>query len=342
VTRASAALAAAVLCSSCMFAAGPNVSGTVDRAPSAADFVRMVYLGTGGWIFEHGDDVLLAGPLFTNPGVGRVGFLTIRSDTTVVNRYMAPFDSLYDVSRASAILVGHAHYDHLMDVPHVARRFAPSARIVGSRTTANILGTWSGVGDRVTVVNDIAGDQRTAGEWLPYGSRTRIMALRSHHAPHFDGYTLYQGTSDAPVTEEPAWATEWVEGRTFAYLIDFMSASDPDSVAFRIYYQDAVAAAPAGFAPDALIAEHPVDVAILVPATFDQVDWHPEAFVENLRPRWVLLGHWENFFTPYDAPARAIEVADQGYFEGRMNRVFDGEWWRPDRGTEFRFPATDR
>lgn len=340
--RTIAALLAAVLLSSCLRAAGPTVAGSVDRAAGEPEAVRMVYLGGGGWIMEYGDEVVLSGPLFTNPGFVRTGLLPIRSDTAEVNRHMSVYDSLYDVSRASVIVVGHAHYDHLMDVPHVARRFAPNARIVGNRTTVNILGTWSGVGDRVDVVDEGAGDQRTVGTWLRYGRRVRIMALRSHHAPHFDGYTLYRGTRDEPLTEEPSWATDWVEGRTFAFLIDFMSAARPDSVAFRIYYQDAVAPPPAGFAPDELIAQRPVDAAILVPATFDQVDWHPEAFVENLRPRWVLLGHWEDFFRDYDAPTRSVALTDEAHFVGRLERVFDGEWWRPEKGTEFLLPVGSR
>lgn len=242
----------------------------------------------------------------------------------------------YDVSSVKAILVGHAHYDHLMDVPRVASRHATRARIVGGRTVANTLGSWSGLADRIDVVDDSASDQKTVGRWLRYGSGVRIMALRSHHAPHFAGYTLFRGTQDTPRTTEPEWASEWLDGEVYAYLIDFMASGD--SVAFRVYYQDAVAPAPAGFAPEALIAERPVDVAVLVPATFDQVDWHPEAFVENLQPGRILLGHWEDFFVPIDEPTHSIRLTDLGHFEGRLGRVFEGEWWRPDLWTEFRFP----
>jgi L-ascorbate metabolism protein UlaG (beta-lactamase superfamily) len=337
--RAPVALVGAVLLTSCLSALGPGVSELVDTAPGDPDPVRLVYLGSGGWIMQHRDEMVMAGPLFSNPGIFKTGILGIRSDTAVVNEYMTGYDSTYDVSRTSAILVGHAHYDHLMDVPQVARRFAPEAEIVASRTSRNILGTWSGVGDRVRVVNDGAGDQRTTGEWLRYGERTRVMALRSHHAPHFDGYTLYRGTRETPMTEEPSWATDWVEGRTFAFLVDFMSPTDPDSVAFRIYYQDAVAPPPAGFAPDEVVRERPVDVAILVPATFDQVDWHPEAFIENLRPRSAILGHWEDFFGPMDEPTKAIFLTDLRHFERRLERVYGGPWWRPEKGTEFLFAA---
>ena len=492
-------------------AVGPGTTANVDlTGPGDADVVRFVYLGSGGWIMERGEDQVLAAPLFSNPSLVRTGLLPIRSDTALVDRYM----SRYDVTAAKAILVGHAHFDHLMDVPRVALAHAPDARIVGNLTVKNTLGTWSGIGDRVDVVNDIAGDQRTVGEWLRYGDGVCVMGLRSKHAAHFDGYTLYRGTRDRPLTvsndesgTEPRWVTEWLEGRTHAYLVDFMDPDgsvafrddgcreepaedgvhyqdavapapaglrsvpgigpvvsrtligelpelgklnrqqiaalagvaplnrdsgtlrgkrmvwggrrsvrvalymaaltasqrnpairvfyqrlrargkppkvaltacmrkllvivnamvrdgvswsptpslelelahscylvdfmDPDgSVAFRVYYQDAVAPAPAGFAPEALIYEHPVDVAILVPATFDQVDWHPEAFVENLRPERVLLGHWEDFFVPIEAPTKSVLLTDLGHFEKRLARVHDGAWWRPDLWTEFRFPV---
>ena len=325
-----AALLPQLMTSACLRVSGPGVSGLVDQSVDGADALRAVYLGSGGWILEHGDDMVLTGPLFSNPGLVTTGLLPIRSDTAIVDRYMGR----YDVSSARAILVGHAHYDHLMDVPRVAARHAPAARIVGSRTVANTLGTWSGTAGRIDVVDDSAGDQRTVGHWLWYGDGVRVMALRSHHAPHFDGYTLYRGTRDRPLTEEPAWATDWLDGETYAFLIDFMASED--SVAFRVYYQDAVAPPPSAFAPDALIAERPVDVAVLVPATFDQVDWHPEAFVENLRPRHVLLGHWEDFFSPMDAPTRSMRLTDIRHFERRLERVFDGPWWRPDRWTELR------
>lgn len=317
----------------CWSLVGPGVTGLVDLAPPGADSIRFVYLGVGGWIIERGSDQVLTGPLFSNPSMVRAGLWTIRSDTAVVNRWMAP----YDVSGARAILVGHAHYDHLMDVPHVARRHAPAARIVTNRTGANLLGTWSGLADRIDVANSIAGDGDGEGEWLALGPGVRVMPIHTHHGPHVAGNTLYHGTRDRPATEPPRTADEWVGGESLAFVIDFL---EPDgSVAFRVYYSDAVAQAPAGLVPASLVDGHPVDVAILVPATFDQVDWHPEALVANLRPRWVLLGHWENFFDEPGGESRSILITDQEYFEQRLERVHDGPWWRPGTGTEFRFPV---
>ena len=332
VRRGVLPLLALLAAQGCFCSTGPGVSGRVDVAPPGADAVRLVFLGVGGWIMERGDAKVLAAPLFSNPAFVRTGLLPIRSDTAVVDRHM----SGYSVSGAEAILVGHAHYDHLMDVPRVAKRYAPEAKILGSRAVRYTLGTWSGVADRVVEIDDMAGNEEQEGRWIEVGDGVRVMPLLSHHAPHFEGYTLYKGSLDAPLTEEPRWASEWLDGPTYAFLVDFL---DPDgSVAFRVYYQDAVAAPPRGFAPRALMDERPVDVAIFVPATFDQVDWHPEAFVENLRPRWVLLGHWENFFKPPESATRSILLSDIGHFQDRLRRVFDGDSWLPEIGPEFRFP----
>jgi len=314
----------------CMGTVSPTASGLIDLAAPGEDALRLVYLGNGGWIMEHGQDMLLTGPLFTDPPLLRTGLQTVRSDTARVDEYM----SRYDVSRARAILVGHAHYDHLMDVPRTALRHATNARIVGGRTVANTLGTWSGLEGRVDLVDDSAGDHRHAGRWLRYGG-VRVMALRSHHGPHFAGYTLYQGRISRPLTREPELATDWVDGETYAFLIDFLTPDD--SIAFRVFYQDAVAEPPFGLAPDSLIAERRVDVAILVPSTFEEVPWHPEASIENLNPRRILLGHWEDFFVPMSDPIRPSPMTDHVEFERRLKRVFSGEWWRPAHWTEFRF-----
>lgn len=293
----------------------------------------MVYLGTGGWIFEHGDARILAGPLFSNPGFFTAGVGPIEADTMAIDAHMSRFD----VSNARAILVGHAHYDHLMDVPRVAERHAPVARILGSSTVRNTLGVWSGLMDRVDVVDEVAGDEASPGRWIYLGSAVRVMALRSLHGPHFDGLTFYVGSVDEARTVAPRAATEWVDGATYAFLVDFLDPSG--EVVFRIYYQDAVAAPPWGLAPDPVIAQRRVDAAILVPATFEEVPWHPETVIRNLRPRRVLLGHWEDFFRPFDSVAEPVPFTDLGAFEARLARAYEGLVWRPDRFAEFRFPA---
>ena len=90
-----------------------------------------------------------------------------------------------------------------------------------------------------------------------------------------------------------------------------------------------------------LVTTAPVDVAVLVPATFEEVAWHPEAIVANLRPRRILLGHWEDFFQPVGGESEPVPLSDLPEFERRLGRVFGGEVIRPEPFTEITVPASD-
>ena len=135
--------------------------------------------------------------------------------------------------------------------------------------------------------------------------------------------------------EEPRTADEWLAGRPLAYLIDLLNGDG--SVGLRIYYQDAVAAAPYGFAPP-LSDGVGIDLALIVPATYAEVVWHPEALLGNLQPRHVILIHWENFFIAPSEPAEVVPFTLLPDFVLRLERALpEGTGWDlPRPGTQFR------
>lgn len=290
--------------------------------------VEMTYLGVGGWLIRKGESAVLTAPLFSNPSLLDAGLMPIEADPDRIDA------RLPDVSDVRAILVGHGHYDHLMDVPWVAEHRAPGALIYGNQTVAHQLAPF-GLTDRVRVVTDSAGDVEHPGRWLDVAPGVRVMPLTSDHAPHLAGMTLYSGVRTRPMTEKPRSAEEWLDGETLAYLIDLLNADG--TVGLRIYYQDAVASPPFGLVPGEL--SDSVDVAIVVPATYAEVYWHPEAILDNTTPRHVLLAHWENFFL---APSRTVEPVPFTLlpdFVARLKRALpDGAGWNlPLPGTTFVF-----
>ena len=166
--------------------------------------VEFVYLGVGGWLVRRGGSAILFAPLFSNPSLTRAGFSGIAPDTVRIERAL---DSLaVDLSEVSLILSGHGHYDHLMDVPYVMTRHAPGARLLANRTSAHQIASW-GLADRITVVDDSAGDRQSAGRWIRFGD-VRVMPFRSRHAPHFDGYVLFEGTRHEDLREPPPTAPD--------------------------------------------------------------------------------------------------------------------------------------
>ena len=279
------------------------------------DPIQLQYLGVGGWLLRVGESALLTAPFFSNPGLLTVALgRPIRTDTVAVDRFLPPVDDV------EVVLVGHAHYDHLMDVPYLLRSKAPRARVYGSRTAVNTLLADPGLDpERLVSVEDAAGDPATPGEWIyaPDG-RIRFMALRSEHAPHFMGIHLYEGQRDAPPERLPERPGEWLEGTPLAFLIDVLTPSG--EVAYRIHYQDAASEPPAGFPPhpgDGV----PVDLAILCPPGSEEVTAYPEGILERLRPRAVLLGHWEDFFQQRSEPLRGVPGTDLDEFVLRVRAV---------------------
>ena len=291
--------------------------------------VRLAFLGVGGWLIEKGEAAVLTAPLFSNPRLATVGLGQIETDPDRVERHLP------DISHVSAILVGHGHYDHLMDVPYVARHRAPPAVVYGNRTVAHQLAPFElGPGRVRVIVESELGDVERPGAWIDVGPRVRIMPLRSSHAPHLAGILLYDGVRTLDMDRVPRAAAEWLAGETVAFLVDLMNHDG--SVGLRVYYQDAVAAPPLGLVPQ-LADSLDVDVAIIVPATYAEVDWHPEALIESARPRLVLLSHWEDFFQAPSLPPDPVSFTRLPEFISRLDRaVSEGtQWHLPLPGARF-------
>lgn len=307
----------------------------VDCAPRRNALpVDITYLGAGGFLFRRGDQAIMTAPFYSNPNLLQVGLgFPISSNEARVEALLPPVDDV------TAILVGHAHYDHLMDVPYVARHRAPKAIVYGSTTMTHILAPVLPK-SRLHSVNSGAGTWRRPGEWLPTPtSRIRFMALHSEHAPHFMGIKLFKGKIAEDLQHLPRTAYGWKEGQTFAYVIDFLG--DDGKVDLRIHYQDAATNPPYGFHPQ--LDAKGVDVAILCVASFAEVKDYPEAIVRDMRPRHIVLAHWEDFFRAPNRPLAAVPPTNTKEFVIRLESALpeSSDWTTPVPGTTLRFEVCD-
>lgn len=318
--RTLAVLAAMALSSGCL----PRSLEKNSEAPAPGK-VQVRFLGVGGFVIRRGNDVVMTAPLYSNPDVGTLLLGKICPNREVLDRYFEEHTLGPEMNDLRAILVGHAHYDHLMDVPYFLQK-APSARVYGSVTTRRVLsGYGEDVRRRVTALNDPSAPladfsncseeasdgcvrfpgQR--GEWVDVegtNGRVRIRAFCSSHPPQvFRTIHFWPGCQREELTSPPDTAAVFKEGEVFSYLIDFMDSGRP---AFRVYYQDAPVAGPVGWVPVAVISERSVDLALLCAGNFDAVE-EPESVVsENLRAAAVVIHHWEDFFDPTHSQLKTI------------------------------------
>jgi hypothetical protein len=288
---------------------GAVVGCALTACPDSDRVITVTYLGISGLLIEHAGHALLTAPFFSNPRLGlvrpKVSRLLRRSprispDTQMIERWLPKGADAADV-----ILVGHGHYDHLLDVPYVATHRARAAVIYGSPTVRHILmgdeTLRKNAGTRVTAIPvEDAGTHDSAGVWF-YSSDSafRFMALRGDHAPTirflWESYTFAAGALSADLDSLPHTAPEWKLGEPFAFLIDVLSPRST-KVVFRIFFQDAPSRPPLGFPPKSVIAEREVDLAVLCAATSSNVPYTPDSLLKALHPRAVLVTHWESFF----------------------------------------------
>ena len=311
-----------------VYSGGSELPATDPAYPTT---VQVKYLGAGGVVIKRGADVIVTAPFFSNPSIPRVALGEIAARPEQIKRFLDRPDN--GLAGAKAILVGHAHYDHLMDVPFIWSNYAPQATIYGNTTMKNTLAADPSIPPgRVVSVEPEMGTDTKPGTWFPRepGQRVRFMALKSEHAPIFWHIKFFEGNYDAPLHEIPTRAFRWREGQTLAYLIDFMSA-DGKTVEFRVHYQDAASTPPLGFPPD---DGRPVDLALLCMPGFDQVKDYPEGLMSRLKPRFVVIIHWEDFFAPLpDAREglRTVAAEDAERFLARLQPVL--------HGARFKLPA---
>ena len=319
------------------------------------DQVSVTYLGISGILVEHGGHVLLTAPFFSMPPLlswrpGALRWLTDRPivpDTAVIERLLPR-----SADRASVILVGHGHYDHLLDVPYIATHRTRSAIIFGSPSVRHML-----MGDRVlrsspsrvvAIPRNKAGDADRYGDWFySPDSAFRFMALVADHAPNLKigdwPFLFARGTLAADLDTLPRMAAAWKLGEPYAYLIDVLSNS-PRRTIFRIYFEDAPSEPPLGFPPARLLASGTVDLAILCAATSSNVKATPDSLVRMLKPAGVMVTHWESFFRPALRPKRLSGATDMHMFVGSLRRSLPPRagWVMPLPGQTVRFRTTDR
>ncbi|MEA2765008.1 MAG: hypothetical protein QOK07_1412 [Gemmatimonadaceae bacterium] len=319
--------------------------------------ISVTYLGVSGLLIEHGGRVILTAPFFSNPSRGMVrprltrllrSTPRIGADSPLIERLLPR-----SADRATAILVGHGHYDHLMDIPYIANRRATSARIFGGPSVRHMLmgdsALRSNDGRRVVAISmSEAGSTNRRGVWYyTADSAYRFMALVAGHAPTYralkNSYLFTPGSVDADLDSLPHTAAEWKLGEPYAYLIDVLS-DDRKATVFRIYFQDAPSEPPLGFPPTDVLAERTVDLAVLCGSTSSNVSNTPDSLLKVLKPSQVIVAHWEDFFRLQTLPIQPSRGTELDELRESLTKSMgpDAPWVLPLPQTTFRFRETER
>jgi L-ascorbate metabolism protein UlaG (beta-lactamase superfamily) len=236
----------------------------------------LTWTGVAGLVFEVGGTRLALDPFVTRPGWTGILFRPAIADADAVRRAFPDLD---------AVLVGHAHFDHAMDLAPIAEG-SPGVVIHGSATTVE-LGRRLGIPEQnLREVSD--------GDRLTFGPFT-VTAMHSRHGVvpvfrHLDPGTL-------PARGLPRTAIRWPCGQVLSWRVEVGGRS------FHLHSS-------AGIDDRTLARQEPTDVLVACLAARQGTPDYFGRLGRQLRPGLLIPFHHDDFTVPLDRPMRPVPRLD--------------------------------
>lgn len=259
------------------------------------------FTGAGGVYIATKDLALLGDPYFTNSSLGTLVTLRdLRADEALLDKWLPSLDYV------AGVIVGHGHYDHLADVPSVMARLPSSVKLVASKTSNHLLASAVSA-DRRIDANGYMASASLHGEWIALHPRIRVLPIQSEHSPHIADIVFASDVVNEDLAALPGDVADWHSGTTLSYVIDILD-EDKRDVLFRIFYQSSASSFPLGVPPQWVLEDGVgIDLAVLCAANYSKVSQYPEGLLTKIKPRNVMLIHWEKFWDAY-LPGRGVEL----------------------------------
>ncbi|MEV7797088.1 MBL fold metallo-hydrolase [Streptomyces sp. NPDC087512] len=271
------------------------------RTASPAGSTSFRWLGTSGWRIDVEGRTVLFDPYVTRFKTGLFdGGLKpgtkLRSDPQRVREH---------IGRPEIVLVSHSHWDHIADVPYIAK--ATGARIVGTETTFHLLVAFGVEPGQISVVK--------GGEVLDFDGIT-VQVVPSLHSRNKRHTYFAPGTLHAPPPTAPRTISDLPEGDTLAFQVTTGSGAPS---AFLMGASDFSERAVQGLSPELAM--------IAVPSSASTSRYVPRLLRALGQPGVVVPVHWDNFEEPLNEPPRRDPAMDLDAFvalvhqESPMSRI---------------------
>jgi L-ascorbate metabolism protein UlaG (beta-lactamase superfamily) len=252
--------------------------------------VSIRWLGTAGHVISTKTTTVLIDPYLSRPSFREL-LLPIRSDETLFNRWLP--------EKIDAVLLGHSHFDHLLDAPAIAKRYR--ARVVGSATTSTFARAAGVPPERIDVIPE-------EGRTLNVGD-IEVTFIPSLHGRLALGRVPFPGTVTTP-PNLPRWFFHYKMGGAFGILLRTRGRS--------IYHNGSADLI------DAELDGSNADVLLVGLAGRRATRDYLGRLTTALRPSVVIPTHHDSFFASLDHGERLLPGIDLDGFFSEMNRV------RPD------------
>lgn len=241
--------------------------------------LQFKYLGAAGWEISDGEIVVLI-----DPYISRLKY-TDRGHPDDERRAFARDDipvsdaALIDqtISNADFILVHHSHFDHLGDVPYIAKK--TGAKVIGTETTMTILRAYGVPDDQLYAVG--GGEDYQFENFSVRVVPSIHSALNEKH--YFDSRRYDRDTK----LNAPLRINQFIEGGSLMFLARFDSHDVLTMGSMNFIEREMT-----GLNPDILLAG--INGSRLGLYNYD------ERLVEATgHPPTIIPTHWDSFTLPY-------------------------------------------
>jgi L-ascorbate metabolism protein UlaG (beta-lactamase superfamily) len=236
--------------------------------------LELTYLGTAGFVIRNAARTVVLDPYVSRPNLRRTFAARLVPDTALIRQI---------IPHADDVLVGHAHYDHVLDAPDLCRQ--TGARLIGARATM-MIGRAAGVPHH-QLLETAGGEDIRSGDWT-------IRGVPSRHGKVF-GRIPFPGDIDFP----PPWPPRMGDlkhGLVLNWLVD--------TGALTVAHVDS-----ADFINEELQG-HRCDVLCLCAIGRKYRKDYTKEIIGLLKPRWVVPCHWDTMITPIHADPDLIPTVD--------------------------------
>jgi len=249
------------------------------------------YFGAAGWQISDENTTILIDPYLTRLKLGETSIKlnpnssSILSTSSIDNRRNYKRTDYYEsdttlinktITKADYILVHHSHFDHLSDVPYIAKM--TGAKIIGTQTTISILKAYGIEDDNLYTVR--------GGEDYQFENFS-VRVLPSIHSALGDKHYFNSEIYKEGDIKVPLQIKQFIEGRSLMYLIRFKSHKVLTMGSMNFVEREIE-----GLKPDILLAG--VNL-----SRYNMYKYDERLIKVTNYPKIIIPTHWDNFRVPY-------------------------------------------
>jgi L-ascorbate metabolism protein UlaG (beta-lactamase superfamily) len=258
-------------------------SVTSQNVDSQTNTIEIQYLGTAGFVIKNDDRTVVLDPFVTRPNLW-----------TTLSKPLIPNKLLIQniISYADDVLIGHAHYDHILDAPDLCHQ--TGARLIGSTATI-MVGRAAGLPEQQLLETQGRTDIQS-GKWI-------VRGLPSIHGKAAFGRIPLPGDMTTP----PKWPARFhtlKHGLVLNWLVNTgkLTVVHIDSADFIEQELTGLKA----------------DIVCLCAIGRQYRPNYVKDVVRLLQPTWIIPCHWDTMITPINAEPDLLPQVD---LEGLLEEI---------------------